>query len=258
MPAIVALLIPAIFLRPDLPAAVAAGDDAFSHIDYPAAVATYETALRADHSDPELLWRLARVYVCMAETQPADSQQALLDRAAGYARDCIRIAPHKAEGHTWLAGALGYLALRAGAKEQIRLSRELVRETDTAIAIDPDDDAAYSIQGSFYRALGNVGWLRKGLASVFLGSVPDGGFEDAERALKKAVSIAPDVMRHAYELGILYIDMGKKDDAVEWLERASKLPVRVGIDRPRLQKIRDLLAELRTELHPSTTIRSQK
>ncbi|HTY58254.1 MAG TPA: tetratricopeptide repeat protein, partial [Bacteroidota bacterium] len=100
----------------------------------------------------------------------------------------------------------------------------------------------WSILGSFYRALGNVGWLERALASLFVGTVPRGGYEEAEAALRKAIAIAPGIMRHHYELGILYIDMGRKDEARRALEFAATLPVRTAIDRPRLEKIRELLA----------------
>ncbi len=227
------------------PDALVSGDEAFVRIDYPGAVSLYEEALLGREGDPEVLWRLSRVYVCMAEVAPEDQQHALLTSAEQYARACIAAAPDRAEGHTWLAGALGYLALSASAGDQIRLSNELVQEVNRALAIDPRDDAAYSIEGSFYRALGNIGWLRKKLASIFIGKIPDGGFEEAEAALLRAVTIAPDIMRHQYELGVLYMDMGRNDEAVQYLERASKLPVRVAIDRPRLEKIKELLGRLR-------------
>jgi Flp pilus assembly protein TadD len=90
--------------------------------------------------------------------------------------------------------------------------------------------------------VGNVGWLERALASLFVGSVPRGGYSEAESALKKAIAIAPGIMRHHYELGILYIDMGRKEEARRALETGAALPVRTAIDRPRLQKIRDLLA----------------
>jgi Flp pilus assembly protein TadD len=118
----------------------------------------------------------------------------------------------------------------------------LQHEAERAVELNPRDDAAWSILGSFYRAVGNVGWLERALASLFVGSVPRGGYSEAESALKKAIAIAPGIMRHHYELGILYIDMGRKEEARRALETGAALPVRTAIDRPRLQKIRELLA----------------
>jgi len=123
----------------------------------------------------------------------------------------------------------------------------LLREVDAALALNPNDDAAYSIKGSFYRAIGNVGWFQRQLAAIFVGRIPKGGFEEAEVALKKAVALAPDVMRHSYELGILYIDMDRKDDARKILKRAAALPIRVAIDRPRLKRIQELLTTMAKE-----------
>jgi hypothetical protein len=62
--------------------------------------------------------------------------------------------------------------------------------------------------------------------------------------LLEAIAIAPEIMRHRYELGILYIDMGRIPEACASFENASHLPVRVAIDRPRLEKIKAYLAEL--------------
>ena len=58
------------------------------------------------------------------------------------------------------------------------------------------------------------------------------------------MAIAPDVMRHPYELGILYLDMDRKSEACRLFERAVQLPIRVAIDVPRLVKIRAYLAGL--------------
>jgi tetratricopeptide (TPR) repeat protein len=129
----------------------------------------------------------------------------------------------------------------------VRFTQQLLREVNTAIALNPNDDAAYSIKGSLFRAIGNVSWLQRSLASVLIGRIPSGGFADAEAALRKAIELAPDVMRHQYELGILYIDMDRKEDARKALEAAALLPVRVAIDRPRLAKIKELLQQLSQE-----------
>ena len=147
----------------------------------------------------------------------------------------------------WRAAAHGYIALDAGKSDQVKLSHELLREVKTALVLNPDDDAAYSIRGSFYRALGNVTWFQRQLAAIFVGRIPKGGYEEAEAALKKAIAIAPDVMRHQYELGILYLDMDRQEEAQQVLLRAATLPIKVAIDRPRLAKIHELLSALSQE-----------
>jgi tetratricopeptide (TPR) repeat protein len=222
---------------------VVSGDAAFLQIDYPAAIVAYEEQLERFPNDPELLWRLARVHVCAGEVKENGEGEPLFHKAEVYARRCIQLDSANAEGHTWLAAALGYRALNAGMKDQVRLTNEMHDEIQTALALDPSNDAAYSMRGSLLRALGNLGWVKRALASIFVGSVPDGDFVKAEEALKKAIALAPDVMRHHYELGVLYLDWGRVVEARQVLLHAAKLPIRVAIDRQRVEKIRQLLAE---------------
>jgi tetratricopeptide (TPR) repeat protein len=226
----------------DPAALVVAADEAFSRIDYAEAVALYAGALQERPNDPEVLWRLARVYVCLGEVEGEPGRDELLAKAEEYARRCIRTDDRKAEGHTWLSAALGYTAFYAGPKDQVRLARELEAELDRAIALNQGDEAAYSIRGSFYRALGNVGWLERQVAGLLWGSIPAGGFEEAEKALLRAIALAPTVMRHHYELGVLYRDWGRRDDARRMFEHAATLPIRTAIDRPRLAKIKEFLS----------------
>jgi len=89
------------------------------------------------------------------------------------------------------AAALGNIAMFEGSKGKVRLCNEIKQELDRALDLDSLDDVAYSIMGSFYLALGKVSWIERQLASVFLGSLPDGGFEEAEAALRRAIAIAP-------------------------------------------------------------------
>ncbi len=244
---IASLLLLSSLVTDDLSSMLTAGDEAFIAIDYPSAIEFYTTALSQYPDDADILWRLARVYVCKGEVLEGEQRAADCKQAELYARKCIERDSTRAEGHCWRAAALAYIALDAGRREQVRLSHELLGEVDRALALKPNDDAAYSIRGSFYRALANVGWLSRQLAAIFIGRIPRGGFEEAEEALKKAVELAPDVMRHQYELGVLYIDMDRREEARKVLQRAATLPVRVAIDRPRLKKIRELLLDLSQE-----------
>jgi tetratricopeptide (TPR) repeat protein len=230
---------------PAAPAAIiAAADSAFKRLDYPVALASYRQALSAAPDQAEVLWRLARLRVIQSEATDSGLDEPLLREAEEYARRAVRSEPACAEARVWLAGTIGFLALTAPVNDQVRMSREIMAQTDTALALNPHDDVVYSIRGSFFHALGNVGWVKKNLAALFLGSVPPGGYPESEVALRKAIEIAPQVMRHQYELAVLYIDWGRVEEAVEVLSRAAQLPVQVASDVPRLKKVRSLLRDL--------------
>lgn len=238
------LLFPLAFLSTSL----AEGDDAFGRMDYPAAVRAYEKALEGNPGDARVLWRVARVYVCLAETVSEPGRSRWMRQAEEFARRSIAADSTQPEGHTWRAAALGYLALSSGMSEQVRLAWEILAETEKAIALNPRDDAAYSIRGSLYRALGGAGWLRRQVARLFVGPLPPGGYEEGEAAFQRAILIASDVKRHHYELGVLYLDWGRLEEARQALERARDLPVLVAIDRPRQQKIGELLDQIRNRM----------
>jgi tetratricopeptide (TPR) repeat protein len=223
---------------------VDSADDAFRRIDYQTALEGYTILQQANPNRPDLLWRLARVSVCMGETADGPRRGEYFKSGEQYARQCIALDSMSVEGHTWLAAALGYIAYYSDKSEQVRLAWEILKEADRAIQLDPRNDAAYSIKGSVYRALGGASWIERQLAQLFIGRLPPGGYEEGEEALKQAIAFAPDVMRHHYELGVLYRDWGKTEEAKKSLERARDLPVRVAIDRPRLETIKEVLATL--------------
>ncbi len=242
---VVALIGLVLSLGSDPLVAMNRGDAAFARIAYTDAVEAYREGLSAAPHDRHILWRLARVTVCMAEVEedPA-KRQSLLAQGEEAARRCIQIDSTMTEGYTWLAGALGYQALDAGMSDQVRIAQELVSATDAAIRLDPSNDAAWSIRGSFFRALGNVGWVKRQLASILLGSIPRGGFTEAEEALKTAIRLAPEIMRHRYELGVVYLDQGRQGEARRMFREAAALEVRTAIDRPRREKALTFIREL--------------
>lgn len=210
------------------------GDDAFAIRDYESARARYETYLSHGGDSAEVSWRLSRLTVCMGDVAPAEQRESYYQKAAEYAAQAIRTNPRLANGYSWRAASLGSLAMYVGGKTKVRLSREIKDDLDRAIALDPKDDIAYSILGSFYLALEDVSWIERQLANAFLGGLPDGGIEDAEKALQKAVEIAPTVIRHQYELGLVYRAQGRTREAMQAFEKALTLPVVLASD-PRTQ-----------------------
>jgi len=203
---------------------VPAGDNEFHAMRYPEAIETYTAGLELCPADPGLRWRLARAYVTAGEVAPHDAREGLYRKAEEYARQCIAMDSTVAEGHTWLAAALGNIALFVGGKTKIRLANEIKRELDRALALRDDDDVTWSILGSFYYSVGSVSWFERQLAGIFLASVPQGGFEESERAFKRAIELAPESPRHRFELGKMYLDWGREEEGYRLFESAVALP----------------------------------
>lgn len=213
-------------------------------MEYDTALARYEVALQSDSGRADILWRLARLYLCLGDITPDSSREAYYRKAEQFARLTIAADSTVAEGHTWLAASLGSMAMEGGAKRKVRLAREIKHELDAAIGLNTNDDVARSLLGSFYRALGNISWIERSLANIFLGGLPSGGFEDAERELLAAIRIAPNEFRHHYELGRLYADWDRPGEAVKAFTRAIDVGPRMAADRQRMVQARIRIAEL--------------
>jgi tetratricopeptide (TPR) repeat protein len=226
-------------------AVIAAGDSAFSAMKYGQALDMYQAGLARTPADAELLWRMARLEVCRGDLATGEEREEHYRRGEEFARMCIEADSNLSTGHTWRAAALGSMAMSGSARRKVELAREIKKELDIAIALNPRDDGARSILGSFYRALGNVSWIERQLASVFLGGVPSGGFEEAEKELQTAIGLRPGVFRHHYELALLYIDWDRPEDAARALQQAIQVGPTMAADVRRLEQASAQLAELR-------------
>jgi tetratricopeptide (TPR) repeat protein len=227
-----AILLPLVwFIPPSLPATVEKGDAEFAVFRYAAAEVFYEEDLAAYADSADILWRLARVNVCIADIADQDRRLELYRRAESFADRCIRADSTRSEGHTWRAAALGNIAMFEGSKTKVKLCHAIKAELEESIRLNPRDDIAYSVLGSFYMALGNVNWVERRLAALFLGSLPEGGYDDAESALKKAVALSPRVIRHHAELGDLYELEDRPQEALTEFQLVLTLPVLLASDR---------------------------
>jgi len=141
-------------------------------MNYPRAEALYDSTLVFNADSAGILWRLARLYVCKGDVAGEESQHEIYLQAEGFARRSIAADSMQAAGYTWLAAALGSRAMREGSRNKVQLCNEIKRVLDIAVTLDSTDDVAYSIMGSFYLALGNISWIERQLAAVFIGRLP--------------------------------------------------------------------------------------
>lgn len=214
------------FAGSDLADHLATGDSLFKIFDDKGALDAYLAALMIDSLNYEANWKASRAYLDVGEIiEDEDERADYYQKGTACAKQAVKIKPEDGKGHLYLSIALGRIALDAGAKERIKLSKEIKQEVDLAIKYDPTDDIAYHVLGRWNRKLANLSWIEKGFADMFLGGVPEeASDENAVAAFKKAVEINPKHINHHLELGITYEMMGLDEEAGQEYQTCLELP----------------------------------
>jgi tetratricopeptide (TPR) repeat protein len=71
------------------------------------------------------------------------------------------------------------------------------------------------------------------MATLFLGDLPEGGYDESERALRQAITLAPRVIRHHFELGALYEELDRNEEALAEYRQVIALPLFLASDEAR-------------------------
>jgi tetratricopeptide (TPR) repeat protein len=205
--------------------ALGSGDAAYARGDLATAQTDYAEAVRLSPGHYASLWKLARVESELGEDVTGDAQRRLVNSAVEHARGAVKAAPDSAQGHVWLAVALGRQALKEGPRTRLALSREIKSEVDRAISIDPGIGRAYHVRGIWNRKVASLNFMERAAANSVLGGVPKGAsMENAIRDLQKAIELEPNYVNHHLELGRTFADLKRWDEARRELERAVALP----------------------------------
>ncbi len=225
---------------------VAKGDVAYKKFDNKAALEYYGAALETEPKNYEAAWKSARAYVDVGE-KLSDTKKSRAYYEKGYdcAQKAVEINPNGSKGHLFLSIAIGRVALDAGAKERVKLSKEVKSEVDKALAIDPQDDVAWHVLGRWHRRLSSLSWIEKNFAKMFLGGVPkEASMQSAVECFRKAIQLNPSHINHHLELAITYEKMGKKDLAVAAYKKVLELPIKDADDEDHKKKAEERLEKM--------------
>jgi len=230
----------------EIPALIASGDEAHEKFDNPGALAFYAKALEMDSTNYEATWKLSRAYVDVGETlSEKDERKAHYKKAESLANKAVEINPNGAKAHLYLSISIGRVALDAGKKEQVRLSKEVKASVDTALVLDPNDDVAWHVLGRWHRKMATLGWVQKKFANIFLGGIPkEASVDSSARCFEKAVAINPEHINHHLELGITYEKLKEKEKAIEQYQLVLNLPKKDADDDEHKKHAEKLLKKL--------------
>ena len=217
-------------------------DEKFAAAD---ALKFYLAAEKLDPKNPDVLVRIARQYRhLMADTNSREEKLRLGRLALGYGQRAAALAPNDAEAQLSVAVTYGKMTPFAGSKEQVENSPRIKNAVDKTLRLDPRNDTAWHILGRWNRTLAEIGAVKRALAGAVYGGLPKGSFEEAERSLRKAIALRPDRLMHSIELGRIYAQMGRREEARKFLQKGLAMPS-VDKDDPEMKALgRELLKKL--------------
>ncbi len=178
------------------------------------ALPLYLSAEKLEPKNPDLLVRIARQYrYLMTDASDPKEKLRLGHLALDYSERAAACGPKDCDAQLAPAITLGKMLPYMPTKEQVSASPKIKESVDKALAIDPHNDTAWHILGRWNRVLAEISSGKRFLASLIYGQLPKGSIDEAEQDMKKAIGLNPNRLMHYIELGRIYAQMGKTEEA---------------------------------------------
>ena len=230
------------------------GDEYYAQLNDEKALEEYLAAAAADPNHFEAAWKACRSLIDVGDLVDVKvkgndaKQKKYYKDAETYARKAVAINPNSTWSQFYLSAALGKYALLLGKKDQIAMSKEVKTAIDKAIELDPNNDLAYHALGRWQRRMAEIGGATRLLGGLLVGSIPKGSFDEAAKALSKAVELKPDYINHHLELGRTYMALKKYDLAAQEFEKCEPLNVVLTKDNIYKEEAKQELAAAKKKL----------
>jgi len=144
------------------------------------------------------------------------------------------------------------VAISYGKMEPFQTNREkfqavhlIKAAVDKAITLDPNNDLGWHVLGRWHERLAEVNPALRAMALVAFGKLPDSTHEEAVTCFEKAIALNPNRLMHYIELGSVYAQMGRTDDARRSISTGLSMPNTEKDDSEIKRQGREVLAKLR-------------
>jgi len=224
---------------------IAKGDQFEKQLQPKEALESYLPANTLEPDNVDLLVRIARQYRHLMSDTPAKKEKLRLGNISlEFANRAATLAPNNSEAQLSSAISYGKMLPFMGSKDQVNASPKIKAAADRALQLDPNNDTAWHVLGRWNCVLANVNVVKRTLAKALYGDLPVTTNQEAEKCLLKAIEINPNRCIHYIELGRIYAQMGRKEDARKYLQKGLAMPNKEH-DDPEMKEIgRQLLEKL--------------
>ncbi|MCP9260011.1 hypothetical protein DINM_003399 [Dirofilaria immitis] len=180
-------------------------------------------------SDPQMLWRLARVLYEKAKmSKDKNDKKRFMYDALKMAKKALDNESEEScwEVHKWYAIVLSYVSEYEGTREQIRQSFEVRKHLEKALDINSTDATTWHALGVWYFTFADLSSWKATIVKSFYGSVPLATYEDALRCFQKAEFIKPNShSSNLWYLAEVKTRLGQTEEAFELYKAAFKMPI---------------------------------
>lgn len=210
----------------DLPGLMAAGDSAYAAGNNQLAFTHYQHAADSFPNSDTAAWKLARALVDVGESlEDKTERKSFFMRARDASQTAISLNPENGKAFLFYSIALGRLALDAGPRERIRLAKDIKQAVDRAVELDPESDIAWHVLGRWHHKIATLSWIERRFANIFLGGVPsEASVDEALACFLKATTLRPAIIAHQLELGNVYLELERREEAIAAYQKVLSLP----------------------------------
>ncbi|XP_018411271.1 PREDICTED: regulator of microtubule dynamics protein 1 isoform X2 [Nanorana parkeri] len=187
--------------------------------------------------DPELLWRLARAsrdLAHLSKTAP-DVKKRLVYESRDLAKKALELNESCSPAHKWYGICLSDVGDYEGTKVKIGNSYIIREHFQRAIELNPKDATTIHLIGLWCYMFAELPWYQTKIAAALFAAPPTATFEEALPYFEKA---------EEGKLLNTFLQLKKKEQALQWLQKAREYPLQTEEDKEVHKEATDLLKSL--------------
>jgi tetratricopeptide (TPR) repeat protein len=225
---------------------IAMGDTFYAKLQATEALKYYLPAEKLEPNNARLLAHISREYRhLMIDATTAQEKLSLGNTAVNYARRAVAINPNDPEAQLAVAISYGKMQPLETNRQKFDAVRIIKDAVDKAIKLDPHNDLSWHVLGRWHEGLAEVNPVMRAMAQVAFGKLPDSTHEEAAACFQRAIALNPNRLMHYIELGSVYAQMGRTDDARRSISTGLSMPNTEKDDPEVKRQGREVLAKLR-------------
>jgi tetratricopeptide (TPR) repeat protein len=223
------------------------GDIFYGKLQAAEALKFYLPAEKIEPKNVRLLVHISREYRhLMSDASTPEEKRRLAGTAVEYANRAATLGPNDPDAQLAVAISYGLLQPLEGNRDRIAASRVIKTAVDKTITLDPRNDLGWHVLGRWHKELADINPFQRTMAQTLYGEIlPQSTYEEAVTCFEKAIQLNPNRLIHYIELGRVYAQMGRANEARRFLGKGLAMQDTEKDDPETKREGRELLAKLR-------------